>query len=275
MSDPDVDSLIVKVNLELKKVTDFFRTLKLSLHPDKTKYILITNSPLIRAQACQITLNFNNESAVHSPLLIKNLTRVTLDSPVPAIKFLGIFIDPLLNFKFHINFVAGKVSKALFFLRAVKKTLSTPALKSIYYTTVHSHFIYGINIWSCTLPSNLNILMLKQKIAIRTIMKSKYNAHTEPLFKSLNILPLNMLIEYFNLQLFHRFTISELPASFTHTWIRNEDRRNQNNPILRNNLDYQIQASRLVTSDKFPLFNLPRTWSNFHEPDIKSCLSKN
>ena len=35
----NLDDLIVKVNVELKKVTDFFRSHKLALHSEKTKFI--------------------------------------------------------------------------------------------------------------------------------------------------------------------------------------------------------------------------------------------
>ena len=41
------------------------------------------------------------------------LLRETTESKVPAIKFLGIFIDPLRNFKFQINSIVSKVSKSI------------------------------------------------------------------------------------------------------------------------------------------------------------------
>ena len=108
------DSNLEKVTVEFKKVADYFRSHKLALH----------------------------------------LSQVTVNSDVPAIKFLGIFIDPLLNFKYHSEKVLSKISKSMYFLRAVKHILSRAALKSVYYATVHSHFIYGIHIWSCSIRVN-------------------------------------------------------------------------------------------------------------------------
>ena len=65
-----------------------------------------------------------------------------------------------------------------------------------------------------TSASNLNALFLKQKIAIRLIYSEKFNAHSEPLFKKSNILPLHMLVDYFKLQFFHRFTsLLPIPGS--------------------------------------------------------------
>ena len=153
---------------------------------------------------------------IPDPNLINPLERITTESPVPAVKFLGIFIDPLLNFKFHINSLSSKISKALYFFRTAKNVLTQQARVSVYYALIHSHFVYGINIWSCTNESNLNILILKQKNAIRLVCNSKYNAHTEPLFKQMSILPLPKLVTYFNLQLMHRYTINELPIEVSY-----------------------------------------------------------
>ena len=74
---------------------DYFRFLKLALHPEKTKFISFTNSTEARQKNVIINLNFNNCRDVPNRDLITNLVRVTTDSECPAIKFLGIYIDPL------------------------------------------------------------------------------------------------------------------------------------------------------------------------------------
>ena len=60
LSGPNLDELLNKVNIEFKKVVDFFRSHKLALHPAKTKYILFTNSSVARSKNVDIFLNFNN-----------------------------------------------------------------------------------------------------------------------------------------------------------------------------------------------------------------------
>ena len=274
LSDSNLNNLIERVNCEFKKVVDNFRLLKLALHPSKTKFILFTNSNDARASNVSISLNFNNDTEAQDQNLISTLVRVTTESEIPAIKFLGIFIDPLLSFKYHINTIVSKVSKSLYFLRATKNVLTPAALKSVYYALVHSHFIYGIQIWSSTTASNLNGLFLKPKIAIRLINSEMCNAHTEPLFKKSNILPLHMLVDYFKLQFFHRFTINDLPHSFENTWIKNEERRQENAPLLRNHLEYHVPYSRLSSTEKFPLICFPRLWCSFSDINIKSTVNK-
>ena len=140
---------------------------------------------------------------------------------------------------------------------------------------MHCHFIYGIHIWSSTLPSNLTALILKQKAAIRVISSAPYNAHTEPLFKKLNILPLVNLIEYFKLQFMHRFLSNELPISFANMWTVNADRQRTNQTedamLLRNHQDLFIPPCRLASSEVFPLYSFPRIWTNFPAA-VANCL---
>ena len=119
------------------------------------------------------------------------------------------------------------------------------------------------------------VIRVKQKAAIRIINNSWYNSHTEPIFKSLSILPLTSLIAYFKIQFMFNFVNGELPGSFESTWIRNENWEGANlRPLLRNHNDIFIPPSRLTSTDKFPLFNFPRVWSSFSDRNIKNLTSK-
>ena len=60
----------------------------------------------------EIFINNNNFDS-DNPNLKFPLEQVTISSDVPAIKFLGIHIDPQLYFKFHISQLNSKISKAL------------------------------------------------------------------------------------------------------------------------------------------------------------------
>jgi hypothetical protein len=60
LCDDDLDSLIAKANLEFQKVCKYFRSNRLSLHPDKTKYIIISNSRQVHVTPTQILINNNN-----------------------------------------------------------------------------------------------------------------------------------------------------------------------------------------------------------------------
>ena len=93
--------------------------------------------------------------------------------------------------------------------------------------------------------------------------------------KKSKILPLPSLVQFFKLQFMHQFTLNALPQSFSSTWIRNSDRRNEDQPILRNHLEFFIPPCRLSSSNFFPTVNFPRTWCEFPDNSIKTAKTKN
>jgi hypothetical protein len=73
------------------------------------------------------------------------------------------------------------------------------------FSLFHCHVIYAIHIWSCSAESNFKEILIKQKQALRIISGAQYNAHTEPLFKMQNILPINDLILFFKLEFMQQY----------------------------------------------------------------------
>ena len=91
--DEDLNTLITRVNTQFQKVCEFFRKNMLSLHPEKTKFLLISSS--IIAQNSNIKLFINNNNAhQHQDDLIHQISRITTKDKIPAIKYLGVFFDP-------------------------------------------------------------------------------------------------------------------------------------------------------------------------------------
>ena len=93
----------------------------------------------------------------------KTICRVTTNHNMPAVKYLGVFFDPNLNFKHHITSLKNKLSKALYALRTVKNTLNKKSLLLIYNSIFHCHLLYAIQIWSCSKSGPINELFKLQK----------------------------------------------------------------------------------------------------------------
>ncbi len=107
----------------------------------------------------------------------------------------------------------------------------------------------------------LNELAIKQKIAIRIIHNSPYNAHTESLFKASKILPLKYLAEFLKLQFMQQYTFNNLPISFTNVWPTNAERRETVDHIhLRNLEDYYVPLARFSSCDGRPLIYFPNSY---------------
>ena len=124
-------------------------------------------------------------------------------------------------------------------------------------------------------PSVLNPLIKIQKKAIRLITLSHYNSHTEPLFKKLDILPLNFLIELTKLQTMQNFIYGLLPESIMEDWelLRNR-RQDQVNVVLRNHDDIFVPMARTTHCERLPFISFPKTWNSFNEPTIKIIINK-
>jgi hypothetical protein len=224
-----------------------------------------------------ISIN-NNNSDENDNTKIFTLSLVSKNDNTPTIKYLGVYFDPDLSFKHHISHINRKLSLALYSLRQVSNILPSHSLKTLYYSLFHCHLTYAIEIWSNVPPSHLQPLFKKQKAAIRIIAKKSYNCHTEPLFKSLAILPLPDLISYFNLKLFHSFKFNYTPPAFINTWTTTLEQRHIDGNLghlhnLRNNDDIFVPPSRTLFLSRFPYFNLPVQWNNI-TPNLKDQPNK-
>ena len=265
-SHDDIQSLTEIANREFQKICEYFRINKMVLHPDKTKFMVFSRSNQVNME-----LFCNNNDVGHvNEANISPIGRITSADDVPAVKFLGVFFDPSLNFKHHLSSLKNKLSKALYALRTVKNLLSQKSLLMLYNSIFHCHLLYAIQIWSCVRSGPINELFKLQKAAIRIISGTSYNSHTEPLFKKLQVLPLPDLITFTKLQFMQRFTQNFLPESFNDTWVRNAIRNIGENEIqLRNSAQLQTIRSNMTTLDVFPLFNFPKIWQDFPDEQIK------
>lgn len=265
-SGPNLTELVEFINSELKKISLWFRSNQMSLHPNKTKFTVFHHNPnSIPWDDIKIVFDDNNEeSNIIDNDLIHELSYVNHLSKTPAIRFLGVYFDPGLNFKFHISQINAKLSRALFNLRRSKNLLSTDALKSLYYSTFHCHLIHGIQIYSCVCDNALKEIITKQKMAVRCIANQKYNAHSGPIFKELNILPFESLVKYFNLKFMFEYKNNLAPRSFYNTWNTRGDRNFHYG--LRNTHLYDIPRYKHDYIGRLPLCKIPRTWNEFHDP---------
>jgi len=268
-SGADLNQLAAKMNVEFQKIVEYFRSNKMLLHPDKTKF-MIFNPP--RHYQIKLQINNNNCGQIMNPDLCKDIDCITGGS----IKFLGVNFDADLTFKTHLTNIKSKLAKSLFIIQRAKNFLSAKALVTLYYSMIHCHLNYSLNIWSTAAKSNIKKLITIQKRAIRAISNSKYNDHTEPLFKRLNILPIDQLVKFSRLLFMHSFKNNNLPICFANTWTSNQERRGPINlHYLRNEDDLYVPFARTKTLERLPLFIMPVTWNEFTQPDIKNEINRN
>ena len=103
-------------------------------------------------------------------------------------QILSCYLDTPLTWKRHIERISSKIYSAIFAINRARDFLSKHALRCLHFALVHSHLTYGIHVWGNSVT--IKKLITLQKRAIRTINKVWYHSHTEPLFKSNQILKL-------------------------------------------------------------------------------------
>ena len=118
----------------------------------------------------------------------KNILQVGNNQTETSIKFLGIHLDENITWKKHIKHVTTNITNTLFVMNRVKNVLPRHSLQTIYYTLFQPYITYGILAWGHMINNDNNQILLKQKRAMRIIYKLPYNSHTDPLFKTSNIL---------------------------------------------------------------------------------------
>ena len=153
------------INFELLKLTDWLKVNKLSLNANKTK-LMIFHMP-------QRKLN---------PPIIK-IDEIQLE-PISNFNFLGIIINENINWSKHINKISYSISKTIGIIRKLKNVLPSSVLLTIYNSLILPQLTYGILVWGY----ESNCIFKLQKMALRAMTSSKYNAHTNPLFKKMHLL---------------------------------------------------------------------------------------
>ena len=174
------------------------------------------------------------------------------------ITFLGINLDSNLTWKSHINALCKKISRGIYMMNKLKNTLPLKALKTLYFTLVESYLNYGLIAWGNS--SHISKVFMLQKRAIRIINRKPYRHHTEPLFKSLQILKLEDLYHLQILLFMNDLQNDNLPTSF-----RNFATLNINllNRTTRQSNLYHTSLPRTLFSSKLPNHTFPKIWNNY------------
>ena len=175
----NIDTLINSTNAELTKLNDWTRANKLTIHPGKTKLLIVSNR-------IPSNSNFN----------IRFLDTEVHQSN--CCKYLGVHLDNKLSFKDHIKYINGKISRHTGILYKIRDNLPLKTRLNYYYAFIYPYLSYNIIIWGSAYPTHLLPLITQQKRTIRTITNSAYRDHTGPLFRRLKLLKLKD-IYYFHL----------------------------------------------------------------------------
>lgn len=204
-SDKTLNALLQHMEESRSNAERWFSCNKLSLNQNKTTSIIFTHRSLE---------NYENPE---------------------KIKFLGLYLDPKLNWRHHVDFLANKLSKNIYILRNLSNIVPMNILIIAYHSLIASHIAYGLLNWGHA-PQATRIFSVQRK-AVRIISNLGFRDDVKQKFIELNILTFPSLYIYTSLLFIYKNL---------HMFERKGDNYNYN---TRNGFNIKLEYNRLKSSD--------------------------
>ena len=186
-----------RINLDLKQLYHWLLANKISLNCSKTE-LIIFQRPGGDPHNFKYKIKMNGHK-LH---------------PCDFIKYLGVYLDSTLSGKYHCQTLQPKLNRACGMLSKARHYVPEKELISLYYAIFSSHMNYGCQIWGQNMHPQFAKIITLQKRAMRIIKFADSEAHSDPLFKEMNVLRIQDLIKLQNCLFVHDFLNKKLPVCF-------------------------------------------------------------
>ena len=173
ISDANTDNLYNIINVEMTKISLWFKVNKLKININKCCFIHFSN----------LNSNAKNIYLEGAPLC-----------QVQNTKFLGVYIDQNLNWSAHIQCISNKLVKIVATVSKIKHLLPKSTLMQLYYTLVYPIITYGILAWGHADKVHLNKLSVLQNRFLYKISNSSWVTRSNSVYINLNCLKLSELV---------------------------------------------------------------------------------
>ena len=183
LNQDNLGDICSNINAELDLIFEWLNINKLSLNVSKKKYMLF-HYP---------------QRKVHNLSLVLKIDSTSIER-VSEFNFLGLTLDECLSWKPHVQKTSNKISRIIGVLCRLKNYLPKHILRTLYNSLILPHLQFFVLTWGF----KMGRVELLQKRAVRVISCSKYNAHTDPLFKQLNLLKVKDMFDLNALKLFYK-----------------------------------------------------------------------
>ena len=178
------------INLELYKINEWLEINKLSLNANKSRFMIF---------------HMPNK---HITLPILQISNTNIEK-VNEFNFLGLTLDTRLDWKRHSNNTSKKKLKNNWCVKLNKLKKCIATTHNNYY--IQHPYTTTFKLLYSVLGFKSNRVFALQKKAVRILTCSKYNAHTEPLFKTVKLLKFTDLLNLWELIFFYKFIHKILP----------------------------------------------------------------
>ena len=256
ISNTNVKTLFEDANFELNKANEWFKANKLTLNVKKTKFMLFSDKNL-QTEISNLQIKIGG----------KNVDQVGTYCKEKYFKFVGHVLDDKLSWEGHIEHLCKKLASSNYAINSTKNFLPKKVRLTLYHSLFESHLNYGNLLWSCAKQKSLRKVENLQKKCIRNINLKGFKAHTEPLFKDLNILKLDDKFTYCRSIFMHQYKHKKLPISFSDLFtdiICADEFQTRHNDY-----NYVIYPAKKKSLESFPLKQILFNWNSL-DIDLKA-----
>ena len=182
-----------QLNFDLKQLCNWLKANKISLNCSKTELIIFRHP--------NKKLNYDLKIKINGKKLI----------PTNSVKYLGITLDPHLNWSSHVDSLSSKLNRITGMLAKVRHFVPEHTLRNIYFGIFSSLLTYGSQVWGQFFNKHIFRLERIQNKAIRIINFANYRDNTAPLYYKSKILKLSDHIKLENFNYVHNSFNGKLP----------------------------------------------------------------
>ena len=175
---PSVISITLQQNIN--QLVAWSELNHMSLNPQKTKYMLITN----RQKRQNLTSS--------SPSLYLNGNMV---EEVCSHKVLGVMIDNNLSWSDHITMLCKIISKKIYQLSKIKHFLNLHTRRIFFFAYIESYLNYASTIWDMASENIMKPLLSLHRRALKLVLLKSSSLSTSD-YITLDILPLKLKLKY-------------------------------------------------------------------------------
>ena len=185
---------LLNFNKELKKITEWLSSNKLSLNAKKTKFMIF--------HTIQRKVNY--------PSL--QINGIELER-VNQFNFLGLILNSQLTWSHHMNHISKKISRVIGIMYRLKHIYPQTVLLMLYNTLILPHFSYCILLWGSKVIDGHSIHILQKK-ALRIITNEDFVAHSEPICKRLKLVKVTDMFRLAIWKFYYKLINHALPLYF-------------------------------------------------------------
>lgn len=223
------------LNEELDILYDWLCSNKLKLNSEKTKYMALGSKA-----NCMKYLSQN------LPVKINNIPVEN----VMEFKYLGVILDPQLNFGLQVDYVCKKLGKKIGFFHRASLYLSQWSRILVYNTIIYHHFNYCTSMLISCNKTELNRMQLLQNKCMRIILNCNIYTPVKNMLNTLNWLSVEQNIKKANMVLIYKI-VKQMVPKYLQIFLKKRYDLHSRNIRTKNNFNIEFVNKSFLQGSLF------------------------